>query len=99
MYCLFRHTSFDDNITLYCIEKFAKVVEEGHADHFSAATITVSVSGEVAGGSQGGNTDAVGSPVNPNLSQERLAREREEGTIPFKLTDRRVDDNEDIARI
>jgi len=41
MCCLFRHTSFDDKITLYCIEKFAKAVEEGHEDHFFVPTTSV----------------------------------------------------------
>ena len=36
---------------------------------------------------------------NPNLSENRLREEREEGAIPFRLTDRVVDDVEGIARI
>jgi len=97
--CIFRHASFDDNVTLYCVEKFAKVIEEGHEDHFFVPSTCARASDGVAGGSEGGNVDAVGSPVNPNLSEDRLRREREEGAIPFRLTDRMVDDIEDVARI
>ena len=50
----------------------------------------------VAGGSEGGN---VNTAENPNLSENRLREEREEGAIPFRLTDRVVDDVEGIARI
>ena len=95
MCCIFRHEHFDDNVTLYCIEKFAKVTEEGHEDHFFVPSC-VRASDGVAGGSEGGNVNTAG---NPNLSEDRLREEREEGAIPFRLTHRVVDDVEDIARI
>ena len=44
MCCLFRNDRFDNNTILYCVEKFAKVVEEGPAEHFfSAPVATVGV--------------------------------------------------------
>ena len=98
--CLFWHESFDDNVILYCIEKFAKAVEEGHEDlffvhprsaHESAGVPDRGVSDRVSGG----NADV----ENPNLSDERLASEREEGSIPFRLTERNMVDIEDITRI
>ena len=95
MCCLFRHASFDDNVILYCVEKFAKVVEEGHEDHYFVHPRSARESAGVPEGVNGGNADA----ENPNLSDERLAAEREEGAIPFRLTERSVDNSEDIARI
>jgi len=64
---------------LYCIEKYAKVTNEGAPEHFS------SLANHASAGNDAGVEGAPVASINVNLDEEGIIEEQKEGAIPFKM--------------